>query len=64
MARVRNNKVVKSSSGASHGPICRTRAKVREHCWDWSDIAPLSTDEMTVVLYGSPPIPGATATPA
>lgn len=39
MARVRNNKAVKSSSRASHGPICRTLATVRERCWDWSDVA-------------------------
>ncbi len=49
--------VAEQSLGVSHGLVCRTLAKVRAHGLSWPDIAPLSEEELELLLYGSPKLP-------
>ena len=49
--------VAEQSLGVSHGLVCRTLAKVRERGMTWPDLAPLSEEELELLLYGPPKLP-------
>ncbi len=52
--------VAEQSLGVSHGLVCRTLAKVRERGMTWPDIAPLSEEELELLLYGPPKVSAST----